>query len=145
MDWDTLKRQLAREAHGYLADFRELRDDLGSREGWIALALVIAAVLMTIAWVLVSLGFNPANDSITAIVSKLGMHTCRPIDNISGVIVFVNLIMLVFLTVITMGNVVRMLGRVKRGWPREPRDLIISAALMLTMGIGGIIYMRWIC
>jgi hypothetical protein len=38
-----------------------------------------------------------------------------------------------------------MAARVKRGWAREPRDLIISALLMLVVGIGGIIYMRWIC
>lgn len=145
MDWGRLKQRLTREAREYLTDLRELREDLQSREGWIALALVFAAVLMAAAWVLVSLGFNPPNDTIIATLRRLSMHTCRPIDNFSGVIVFVNMILLIFLTAVTMGNIVRMLARVKRGWPREPRDLIISAGLMLAVGLGGIIYMRWIC
>ena len=142
---ETLWQRLAREANEYLTDLREIRDDLKSREGWIALGLVVAAVVIAAVWVLVSLGFNPSNDAITATLRKYGMHTCRPIDNFSGVILFVNMIMLLFLTVMTMGNIIRMLGRVKRGWPREPRDLVISASLMLATGIGGIIYMRWIC
>jgi hypothetical protein len=145
MDWVQLKQRLANEARGYLADLREIREDLRSKEGWIALALVIAAVLIAGAWVLFSLGFNPANDTITANLRRLGLYTCRPISNFSGVILFINLVLLVFLTAITLGNIVRMLARVRRGWPREPRDLIISASLMLAMGIGGITYMRWIC
>lgn len=145
MNWEQFIQRLGREAREYLADFRELREDLKSREGWIALALVVVALLIAAAWVLVSLGFSPPNDYIIATLRRLGMHTCRPIDNFSGVILFVNMILLLFLTVLTLGNIVRMLGRAKRGWPREPRDLIISAALMLAMGIGGIIYMRWIC
>jgi amino acid transporter len=145
MTKESLGRRLAREASEYLTDLREIRDELKNREGWIALALVIAAVVIAAIWVLVSLGFNPANDEITANLRKFGMHSCRPIDNFSGVILFVNMILLLFLTVMTMGNIIRMLGRVKRGWPREPRDLVISASLMLATGIGGIIYMRWIC
>ncbi|MDO9243369.1 MAG: hypothetical protein Q7U32_06135 [Rhodocyclaceae bacterium] len=145
MDFQKLQQRLAREAREYLADFRELREDLKSREGWIALALVVVALLMTATWVLVSLGFNPPNDYVIATLRRIGMHTCRPISNFSGVILIVNLVLLVFLTVITLGNAISLLARVKRGWPREPRDLIISASLMLVVGIGGIIYMRWIC
>ena len=145
MDWNKLKKQLAREALEYLADLREIRDDLKSAEGWIALALIVMVVLMTVAWLIVSLGFNPENEHVKFLLYKLGLRSCRPIDNFAGVIVFVDFFMLLFLTVITLGNTVRMAARVKRGWAREPRDLIISALLMLVVGVGGIIYMRWIC
>lgn len=142
---ETLGERLAREASEYLADLRELRDDLKSMEGWIAFALVILAVLMTAAWVIVSLGFNPANDHISAVLYKFGLRSCRPVDNFSGVILFIDLILVLFLSVITLGNVFNMMRRVSRGFPREPRDLIISASLMLVAGIGGIIYMLKIC
>ncbi|MDP1605793.1 MAG: hypothetical protein Q8L93_03980 [Rhodocyclaceae bacterium] len=145
MDWEKLKQRLAHEARGYLADFRELREDLKSREGWIALALFVVALLMAATWALFSLGFSPPNYYVIATLHRIGMHTCRPISNFSGVILFVNLVLLVFLTAITLGNIIGLLARAKRGWPREPRDLIISASLMLAVGSGGIIYMRWIC
>ncbi len=145
MNWETLKQQLAREANEYLADLRHIRDDLKSIEGWIAFVLVVLAVIMTAAWAIVSLGFNPANDHISYFMYRLGLHECRPIDNFGGVIVFVDLIMLIFLTVISLGNVVNMMRRVNRGFPREPRDLIISTSLMLAVGIGGIIFMLRIC
>jgi amino acid transporter len=145
MNWEKFQRQLAREAREYLADLREMRDGLKSIEGWIALALVIAALLMAAAWVVVSLGFNPPSEHISSMMYRLGMHTCRPITNVSGVIVIVDMFLLIFLTVITFGNIVRMSGRVRRGLPREPRDLIISTSLMLAVGLGGIIYMLWIC
>lgn len=144
-DWDRLKRQLAREAREYLADLRDLRDGLKSIEGWIALALFIAAILMTAAWVIVSLGFNPPNEHISSMMYRFGMHVCRPITNVSGVIVIVDMFLLIFLTVIAFGNVVRMNARVRRGLPREPRELIVSTLLMLAAGTGGIIYMLWIC
>jgi amino acid transporter len=145
MDWERLRRQLASEAREYLADLRELRDGLKSAEGWIALALVVAATLMTAAWVIVSLGFNPPNEHISAMMYKLGMRTCRPITNVSGVVVIVDMFMLIFLTAVTFGNIVRMSGRVRRGLPREPRELIVSAGLMLAAGVGGILYMLWVC
>lgn len=144
-DWDRLKRQLAREAREYLADLRDLRDGLKSVEGWIALGLFVAAILMLAAWVIVSLGFNPPNEHISSMMYRLGMHACRPITNVSGVIVIVDMFLMIFLTVIAFGNVVRMNARVRRGLPREPRELIVSTSLMLAAGTGGILYMLWIC
>jgi hypothetical protein len=145
MNWEKLKVQLAQEARDYLADLRELREDLKSAEGWIALALTIAAVLITGAWFIVSLGFNPANDHVMSFIAKLGVRTCRPIDNFSGVVMFIDFVMIIFLTVISLGNVLNMMRRVRQGLPREPRDLIISTALMLVAGIGGIFFMLWVC
>lgn len=145
MDWDKLKQQLAREAREYLADLRDIREGLKSVEGWIALGLLIAAALMAAAWFIVSLGFNPANDHITSFMYRFGLRTCRPVDNFSGVVMFVDMILLVFLTVISLGNVLNMMRQVKEGQPREPRDLIISTSLMLVVGIGGIAFMLWVC
>jgi amino acid transporter len=145
MDWDRLGRQLGREARDYLADLRDIREGLRLVEGWIALGLVVVAVAITAAWAIVSLGFSPPNEHVTRFIYKLGLRPCRPVDNVGGVIIFINLFLLLFLTLISLGNVVNLIGRVKRGLPREPRDLIVSTSLMLAVGIGGIIYMRQIC
>lgn len=145
MDFEKLKHQLAREAREYLADLREMRDDLKHLEGWIAFGLVIACVLMTAAWLIVSLGFNPANDHISSFLYRFGLRSCRPVDNFGGVFLFVDLVMVLFLAAISLGNVFNMMRRVSQGQPREPRDLIISTSLMLVAGIGGIIYMLKIC
>lgn len=145
MNWEKFKRQLAREAREYLADLREMREGLKSAEGWIALGLVVAAILITGAWVIVSLGFNPPNDHILYAMRLFGMRSCRPISNFDGVVVIVDMFLLIFLTAVTLGNVVRMAARVKRGLPREPRELIISAGMMLVVGVGGILYMLRIC
>lgn len=142
---ETLGKRLAREARDYLADLRDLRDELRRVEGWVALGLVVVALAITAAWAVVSLGFSPPNEHVTRFIYKLGMRPCRPVDNLGGVIIFINLFLLLFLMVISLGNVVNLIGRVKRGLPREPRDLIISTSLMLAVGIGGIIYMRRIC
>lgn len=145
MDLEKLKRQLAREVREYLADLRDLRDELRYLEGWVALGLVIAAIGITAAWALVSLGFSPPNEHVTRWLYRFGLRTCRPVDNFSGSIIFINLFLLLFLTVISFGNVFNMISRVRHGWAREPRDLIVSTSLMLVVGVGGIIYMRSIC
>lgn len=142
---ETLGEQLRREAREYLADLRELRDGLKSAEGIIALVLVIVAALIAVAWMVVSLGFSPPNDHVTAWIHRLGMRPCAPISNFSGVIIIVDMFLVLFLTVVTFGNVARMATRVRSGLPREPRDLIISASLMIACGLGGIIYMMSIC
>jgi hypothetical protein len=145
MDIEKLKRQLAREALEYLADIRAIRDELRSAEGWMALGLIVLAVVITIAWAIVSLGFSPPNEHVTRWINSLGLRLCKPVSNLQGVIIFVNLFVMLFLTVISIGNMLIMIGRMKRGWPKEPRDLIISTTLMVTVGIGGIIFMQVIC
>jgi len=145
MNLEKLKQQLSQEVHEYLADLREIRDDLKSVDGWIALGLGILVIIMSAAWIIVSLGFNPANDHVSSFMYKFGLRSCRPIDNFGGVIVFIDFIVLIFLTVISLGNVFNMMRRSSRGFPREPRDLIISTSLMLLFGFGGIIFMLKIC
>jgi hypothetical protein len=142
---ESLGQRLARELDEYLVDLRELRADLKSIEGWIALGLMILAILMTAGWVFVSLGFNPDNEHVSALMYKFGLHACRPLSNFNGVILFIDFFLVLFMSVITLGNVFNMMQRVSHGYPREPRDLIISAALMLASGLGGIIFMLQIC
>jgi hypothetical protein len=145
MNLEKLKQQLAQEVHEYLADLREIRNDLKSVDGWIALGLGILVILMSAAWIIVSLGFNPANDHVSSFMYKFGLRSCRPINNFNGVIVFIDFIVLIFLTVISLGNVVNMMRRASQGYPREPRDLIVTTSLMLVFGLGGIIFMLKIC
>ena len=145
MNWAKLRIQLAREAREYLQDLRDIRDSLQYMEGWIGLGLVVAAILIAVAWALVTLGFNPPNEHIAKFMYKLGARPCRPISNFNGVIVIVDTMLLVFLTTVTLGTVINQMDRVKRHQRRNPRDLIFFASLMLAVGIGGIIHMRWIC
>lgn len=142
---ETLSEQLAREAREYLADLRALREELKTAEGWFVVGLVFLAALISAAWAIVSLGYNPPNDHILSMLYRFGLRTCKPIDNFSGVVIFVDLFMLLFLTVISLGNMFNMVRRVREGQPREPRDLIISISLMILAGLGGIVFMIWNC
>lgn len=145
MDWDRLKGQLAREAREYLADLRDIREGLRHYDGWIALALVVATIVMLAAWALASLGFSPPNEHVNRFIYKLGQRSCRPVDNFSGMVIFVDLFLLLFLALLSLGNVINMSRRARRGARREPRELIVTTSLMLLVGIGGIVFMRRIC
>lgn len=145
MKWKDIRTEIAAEARDYLADLRDIKSSLKYLEGWIALGLVVLAILMIAVWALVTLGFNPYNENVAWAMYKFGLHTCRPISNFNGVIVIVDAILLVFLTTITLGSVMNQMDRVKRGLPRNPRELIFYASLMLAVGVGGIVYMNWIC
>lgn len=145
MNYEQFKRQLAQEAREYLADIVAIKESLRSAEGWFVLGLVVMAVLITGAWGVVSLGFSPPNEHVMRFIMKLGLRVCRPVNNFAGVVIFINLFLLLFLTVISLGNALNVIARVKRGQPREPRDLIISTSLMLVAGIGGILFMTAIC
>lgn len=144
-DWERIKRQLAREAREYMADLREIRDGLRQVEGWIALGVVTAAILIGITWAYLSLGFNPLNEHNGWFMRKLGVRVCQPVTNVQGVIIIIDLLLMMFMSVITLGNAIQIIMRVNRGQPREPRDLIISASIMLVAGIGGAIFMKVIC
>jgi hypothetical protein len=145
VNWEKLKVQLAQEANEYLADLREIREDLKSAEGWIAFALLAASAVIGTVWFMLSLGFNPANDHVMSFMARFGVRTCRPLDNFNGVVLFVDFFILIFLTVVSLGNVLNMMRRVRQGLPREPRDLLISAGLLLFVGVGGILFMLWAC
>lgn len=145
MNWKSLRRQLADEARDYRAALREFKDNFRYLEGWITLALVAATIMMLIAWAFASLGFNPPSDSVGQFMHRFGLWSCRPISNFNGVIVIVDAMLLVFLIAVTLGSVLNQMERVKQGLPRNPGELIFLILLMLAVGVGGIVYMRWIC
>jgi TRAP-type C4-dicarboxylate transport system permease small subunit len=145
MKWKNFRRQLAAEVRDYLAALRELRDNFRYLEGWITLALLAATVLMLVAWAISSLGFNPPSDDVAQVMYRFGLRSCRSISNFSGVIVIVDAMLLVFLIALTLGSVLNQMERVKQGLPRNPGELIFLTVLMLVVGVGGIVYMRWIC
>lgn len=146
MSWKQLREQLAREAREYLTDLRDLRDSLRSIEGWIALGLLLASAVMLGIFAYKAMGFSPSpNAEVTSFIYRIGLRPCREISNTSGVILFIDLFVLLFLIAVTLGGVLNMISRVKRGEAREPRELITTATLMLAVGIGGITYMSAIC
>lgn len=145
MNYDQFKKQLAREVHEYLADIRSIMESLKSAEGLFVLGLVVAAIVITFAWGIVSLGFSPPNEHVMRFVNSLGMRMCKPVGNVAGVIIFINLFLLLFLAVVSVGNALQVMDRVRKGRPRAPRDLVISASFMAVVGIGGIGFMVTIC
>lgn len=140
-----LRRELAQEMRDYLADVRAIIDSLRRVEGWIALGLMIAVMAMLAVWFFTSLGFSPPNDKTRSVLYMVGMYSCRPVSNVGGVIILIDLALLLILSLLALGNLFAMLERIRQGRPRELRDLVITATLMLAIGIGGIIYMRMIC
>lgn len=145
MNYEEFKRELAREAREYLADVRTILEGLRSAEGLFTLGLVVASLLITAAWALVSLGFSPPNEHVTRLIYSLGLRVCRPVSNVAGVTIFIDLFLLLFLSVVSLGNAMNVITRVRRGLPRELRDLMISSGLMLVTGIGGILFMISVC
>ena len=145
MNWDKFRRQLASEAREYLADLREVIEGLKQKEGWIALGLVIAVIVMTGVWFVSALGFSPPNEHVSRFLTNLGQRPCRPLSNVSGAFIFINLALTVFLAALALGSMFGLLLRMRKGLPKEPRELIITSSLLLLVGIAGIIFMRMVC
>lgn len=145
MTAEEIRRRLAQEAREYLADLRNLVESLKTVEGWIALGMVLGSVVVLLWWFVTALGFNPANEHVAMFMYKLGQRPCRPLSNVNGVIVFVDLVLLVLLAVFSVGNVFQMINRLRQGQPREPRDLIVTASMTVVAGVGGIVFMKVIC
>ena len=144
MDWDTLQRRLAQEAREYLADLRNFREALKRTEGWITLALVLAVIFMMVVWFITALGFDRLNMVISALGQSHG-KICRPLTDFSAMVIVIDAVTLAMLTVLALGEMMRLLDRVRQGLARQPRLVAVPAALMLAVGTGGIIYMRAIC
>lgn len=144
MDWDKLQRRLAREAHEYLADLRNLAEALKRAEGWVTLGLVLAVILMAVVWFITALGFDRLNLVLSALGQSHG-RMCRPLDNFSALVLLINAVVLGMLAVLALGEMMRLLDRIRMRLPKRPRAVAVPAAFMLVTGIGGIIYMRAIC
>lgn len=144
MDLETLRQRLAQEAREYLADLRNLRRALTHIEGWVTLALVLAVIVMMVVWFITGLGFDRLNMVISALGQSRG-KICRPLSDFAAMVIIIDAVALAMLAILALGEMMRLLDRVREGLPREPRKVALPAALMLAVGIAGIIYMRYIC
>lgn len=144
MNWERLQQRLAQEAREYLADLRSFADALKRVEGWVTLGLMLAVVFMLVVWFITALGFDRLNAAIAALGQSHG-NICRPINDFSALIIIINAVVLVALSVLALGEMMRLLNRMRQDQPKEPRQVAIPAALMLVVGTAGIIYMRAIC
>lgn len=144
MDWDSFRKQLRREVSEYLADLRNFRDALRHVEGWITLGLVLAVVFMLVVWFIVGLGF----DRLSAVAGALGVsrsRVCTPLNDVNALVIILDATAMVLLAVLALGEMMRLLDRVRRGLPQEPRKVAIPAFFMLLLGGAGILFMRAIC
>ena len=144
MDWEKLRRRLAQEAYEYLADLRNIGEALKRAEGWFTLALVLAVIFMLVVWFITGLGFDRLNQVITALGQSHG-KICRPLNDFSAMVIVIDAVTMTMLAVLALGEMMRLLDRVRQGLPKEPRKVAVPAALMLVIGTAGIVYMRIIC
>jgi hypothetical protein len=144
MDLDQLQRRLAQEAREYLADLRNMAEALKRAEGWVTLGLVLAVIFMLVVWFITGLGFDRLNLAISALGQSHG-RMCRPLDDFQAMIIIIDAVTMVLLAVLALGEMMRLLDRVRSGLPKEPRRVAFPAASMLAVGTAGIIYMRSIC
>ena len=144
MDWGRLGQRLRQEAYEYLADLRHFRDALRSAEGWITLGLVLAVVIMLVVWFITGLGF----DRLNAVISALGQshgRICHPLTDFSALGIIIDAVTMCMLALLALGEMMRLLDRVRLGLDKNWRKVAIPAAWMLVTGTAGIIFMRWIC
>lgn len=144
IDWDKLEARLRHEAREYLADLRNFGEALKRTEGWVTLGLILAVIFMLVVWFITGLGF----DRLNAVISALGQshgRICRPLTDFAALVVILDAVVMTMLAVVTLGEMMRLLNRMNKGLPKQPRQVAIPAALMLVTGTAGIIYMRAIC
>jgi len=144
MDWDKLQRRLAQEAHEYLADLRHFAEALKRIEGWVTLGLVLGVLFMLVVWFITALGFDRLNMAIAALGQSHG-RICRPIGDFSALVIAIDALVMTLLALLALGEMMRLLDRIRLGLPKKPRQVAVPAALMLLVGTAGIIYMRIIC
>ena len=144
MNRKNLWERLRREAGEYLTDLRNLRESLRSAEGWFTLGLVLAVIFMLVVWFITALGFDRLNMAIAALGQSHG-RVCKPIGDFDAMIIVIDAVTMCLLAVLALGEMMRLLDRVRQHLPKEPRKVAMPAAVMLVVGTVGIIYMRIIC
>jgi len=144
IDWNKLEARLRHEASEYLADLRNFGEALKRTEGWVTLGLILAVIFMVVVWFITGLGFDRLNTVISALGQSHG-RICRPLTDFSALVVVIDAVVMGMLAIVTLGEMMQLLNRVNKGLPKRPGQVAIPAAMMLVVGIGGIIYMRAIC
>ena len=142
MNLDKLGKQLRSEWRDYVADFRDIIEALHHAEGWVTLGLVLGVIAVIAVWFITGLGF----DQVTLTGSiRLTDRTCNPVTNFSGVLLFIDAVMMFLLGIMAIGEMLLLLDRVRKGFPSQPRQVAVLAISMLIVGVAGIVYMRAIC
>ncbi|HEX8964268.1 MAG TPA: hypothetical protein VF801_14790 [Rhodocyclaceae bacterium] len=141
---ETLRQRLRREAYEYLADLRTFANALKRAEGWFTLALLLAVLFMVAVWFITGLGFDRLSQAVSELGAPRG-RVCRPVQDFDALVMILNAMLMFLLAIVSLGEMMRLLDRVQKGQPREPRKVAGPAALMLVVGVAGIAYMRYIC
>lgn len=144
MNWSRLRQQLRREGYEYLADLRNFAAALQRAEGWFTLALVLGVILMVAVWFIHGMGFDRLNQAVGELGKPRG-RVCRQLGDLNALIIILDAVVMVLFAVLALGEMMRLLDRVQRAQPKEPRKVWVPAALMLAVGIAGIVFMRFIC
>lgn len=144
MDGKRLRQRLRHEAHEYLSDLRHFRDSLRRAEGWFTLGLVLAVVFMLVVWFINGLGFDRLNYAVSALGQSRG-RICKSLGDFDAMVIVIDAVVMCMLAILALGEMMRLLDRVRLRLPKEPRRVAVPAAMMLAVGTAGIIYMRFIC
>jgi amino acid transporter len=139
-----LRRQLRRELDEYLADLRQLSGALRTREGWLALALIVAFVALVGVLFVVMLGFDRLND-IAGWSGAWRPHLCRSLENVPALILVIDAVVVAMFGVMALGEMLTLFDNARRKLPTKARNVLIPTALMLAAGIGGVLYMQSVC
>jgi uncharacterized membrane protein YidH (DUF202 family) len=140
----SLASRLAREASEYLDDLRELFASLRSVEGVVALVLIFIILGLTVAWFVLGLGF----DRLLSTAASFGVwrpRTCRDVNDIHGLALIMGGVLFFLLSALAIGEMMRLIDRVRRGQPAHARSVLITALAMLIFGIVGLTMMRIWC
>ena len=144
MDRPRLRARLAREAREYLAELRELREALKRAEGWVTLGLILAVIIMLVVWFITALGFDRLNQVVSSLGQSRG-RICRPLGDFAAIAIVIDAVAMFMLAVLALGEMMRLLDRLRDGRPKDARQVAIPAAFMLLTGTAGIVFMRLIC
>jgi len=143
-DKRPLRERLAQEAYEYLADLRNFAEALKRAEGWFTLGLVIAVIFMLAVWFITGLGFDRLNMVFSAIGQSRG-RMCKPLGDFAALAIIIDAVTMIMLAVLALGEMMRLLDRVRLGLPRDLRKVSAPTAAMLVVGTAGIVFMRMIC
>jgi uncharacterized membrane protein YidH (DUF202 family) len=138
------RRQLAREIREYAADLRDMLASLRSVEGAVALILILVIVGLAVGWFILGLGF----DRLLSVAAQLGAtrtRACHDVDDAQGVFLVIGGIVFCLLAVLAIGEMMRLIDRVRRGEPARPRTVLYPTLGMLLVGLAGMWMMRVWC
>ena len=140
----SLRQRFDRELHEYLADFRNLRDELKSTEGWTALILIAVILVLAGTWFFYGLGF----DRLLSVATSWNVWrpaNCRDISDFRGLFLVLDGFFFMLVAVYATGEMMLLIDRRRRKRLPKPSSVLIPAMAMLVSGLAGIVAMRVWC